>query len=439
MNLKMKHNIFFISVFLLFVQVLRAQDTLQLKHAIELVLENHYGIKIVKNNELIAERNNTITNAGLLPTITAEGNQNNNYYNTYQGYHDDRPPREVEAARTSALTARIMVNWTVFDGITMFATKQRLSQLEKIGKLQTQQEILDILLQTVSAYYNIVQQEKILKAIGNALEISNERVRLANTRLQIGSGSELNLLQAQLDRNTDSSEYVRQMIFIKNIKAELNRLMVRDDSSDFIVSNDIPINGALDYSELYSKVLEQNPGLLEAQMNVNIAQINKKLARAAYFPRINLFAGYNYSNTTSEAGFFAENRQTGPLYGVSATFTIFNGFQARRNAGNANIQYQSSQYALEQSGLLLKNEFWKLYNEYVLQLKLVKLETENAIAAQKSTELSFQIYKQGMMSDIDFRTAQQKQLDADIRLLSAQYIAKLKETQLLSLSGELMK
>ena len=47
-----------------------SQEILPVSKAIELALENNYGIKIVANTNRIAKNNTSLLNSGYLPTLT---------------------------------------------------------------------------------------------------------------------------------------------------------------------------------------------------------------------------------------------------------------------------------------------------------------------------------------------------------------------------------
>ena len=55
-----------------------AQETLTKEEAVNLALENNYGILIAKNNVKIAENNASIFNSGFLPKVTANAGVNYN-------------------------------------------------------------------------------------------------------------------------------------------------------------------------------------------------------------------------------------------------------------------------------------------------------------------------------------------------------------------------
>ena len=108
-------------------------QTLTLEQAIQLALKNNYDIKIAKNNLKIDERNNTIGNAGMLPIVNANIN-NNNTLNTINLTQANGEERELEGVRNLNLNYGVGLDWTIFDGFRMFARKEQLKTLEEQGK-----------------------------------------------------------------------------------------------------------------------------------------------------------------------------------------------------------------------------------------------------------------------------------------------------------------
>ncbi|MBL0342219.1 MAG: TolC family protein [Bacteroidetes bacterium] len=97
------------------------QETLSLSNAIETSLKNNFFLNIVKNDDQVAKNNNTLGNAGFLPTIdiAAAGIRTNN--NTQQNFSNGAEIKQNNVV-TDNLSAGARLNWTLFDGMKMFAT-----------------------------------------------------------------------------------------------------------------------------------------------------------------------------------------------------------------------------------------------------------------------------------------------------------------------------
>ncbi|HOD10820.1 MAG TPA: TolC family protein, partial [Flavobacterium sp.] len=118
-----------------------AQELLKLEDAVKIALENNYEIKLAKNDLKIDETNNYIGNAGMLPSINANITDNNTVLDTKQT-QGDGTERELNNAKNMNLSYGVSLDWTVFDGLRMFARKEQLNILQKQGEAELKLAIL---------------------------------------------------------------------------------------------------------------------------------------------------------------------------------------------------------------------------------------------------------------------------------------------------------
>ena len=85
----------------------------------------------------------------------------------------------------------------------MFARYDQLKEMEKLGEAELQNVILERVSDVMNTYYNLVQQQQQITALDTTLVISQQRVELADNRFTIGKASKLEVLNAQVDYNTD--------------------------------------------------------------------------------------------------------------------------------------------------------------------------------------------------------------------------------------------
>jgi outer membrane protein TolC len=69
-----------------------------------------------------------------------------------------------------------------------------------------------------AAYYDLVQQQQQLAALDTTIVISNQRLTLAQNRFTIGKASKLEVLNAQVDLNTDQVALLRQKNCMLTVK-----------------------------------------------------------------------------------------------------------------------------------------------------------------------------------------------------------------------------
>jgi outer membrane protein TolC len=414
----------------------RAQEVLTIEDAMKIALENNFEIKIAKNNTQISETNVTIGNAGMLPTATASVTDNNSIQNSSQTRQDGTSTK-LNNAKNNSLTYGVSLGWTVFDGMKMFARYDQLKELQKLGDAELKSTILVKIGQVNSAYYNLVQMQQQLAALDTTIVISKQRLTLAQNRFTIGKASKLEVLNAQVDLNSDQVALLRQKESYANGKILLNQYLARDPKIDFKVVDNVTVDNKLILADLMDLAQKQNPVLETQIINKRVAELQLKQVRADRYPIVRLTSGYNFAESESSLGFTSSTSSKGLNYGFNATLNIFDGFNQHRNEKIAKIQIENSQIAIEQQNSILNTQLSTAFQTYLTNLELIDLEENNEAIAKQNLEITLDKFRIGTITTIDFRTAQLNYVNAKVRYSNAQYEAKLSEIALKELAGNI--
>ncbi len=413
-----------------------AQEVLTIEQAMSIALENNFEIKIAKNNSKISETNVTIGNAGMLPNATASVVDNNNLTNSTQ-VRQDGTSTTLNNAKNNSLNYGVSLGWTVFDGMKMFARYDQLKELQKLGDSELKRTILVKIGQVNSAYYDLVQQQQQLAALDTTIVISNQRLTLAKNRFSIGKASKLEVLNAQVDLNSDQVALLRQKESYANAKILLNQYLARDPKIDFRVVDAVKVDNKLVLADLMELAQKQNPALESQIINKRIAELQLKQVKADRYPILRLTTGYNFAESQSSLGFTSENSSRGLNYGFNASMNIFDGFNQHRNEKVAKMQIENTQIAIEQQGMILNTQLSTAFQTYLTNLELIDLEEDNEAIARQNLEITLDKFKIGTITTIDFRTAQLNYVNAKVRYSNAQFEAKLSEIALKELAGNI--
>lgn len=413
-----------------------AQQLLPLEEAVKIALENNYAIQLSKNELKIDELNNSIGNAGMLPAVTANITNSNSILNTTQTQADGTQ-KTLNGARNMNLTYGVGLDWTVFDGLKMFAKKEQLNLLQKQGEAEMKLTILSKISEVYLTYYDLVQQQQQLAAIDTAIVISQERLKMAQNRFSIGKASKLEVLNAQVDINADNSLLLKQKESIKTTKIRLNEILARDVQTDFVVSQAIVVEEPLKLEEIKALAEKQNPQLEAQVLAKNSAEQQLKQVKAGRYPTVKINSGYNFTRSEASLGFVTQSTGRGFVYGFSAAMPIFNGNQQNRNEKIAKVQLENATVTLAQQKRSLESQLNAAFESYTTNLELSKIEAKNVQIAEQNLDITLAKFKIGTITPVEFRTAQQNFLDAKVRYSNALYSTKIYEITLKELAGNL--
>jgi len=431
---------FTLIIFLSIVSQIMAQmnDTLELTNAIQIGLENNFNIKISEGQTQIATNNNSYGNAGFLPTLDLNAAQRYTNENTTQRFiSGDEQNRN--GAKSNNFSGGAVINWTLFDGTTMFYTKNRLKELEKQGIALNESVIQNIVAQIGVEFYTVALEQIRLELLSENINLSEDRMEIAKNKYEFGKAPKMEYLQAQVDLNRDKSNYLIQQERLAASKTALNELLGRDVTLDFYVVFDPELNTNLQYEELRTALENSNPELLAVQYELNASRMVQKELFGSRIPELGFNVGYNYAKSEAEAGFLLSRQSSGINYGVSASWNLFDGFNLNRQIQNAKIFAENTELNYESIKLTLERELYSTFISYQNNIQLRTMEGENREVAQENNEIAIERYRVGNSSPIELRQAQINLLEANLRYLNAAYSIKTGEIDLLLLAGLLLK
>lgn len=415
------------------------QVVFDLKRCIEVGLQKNYDIRIMRNNQEISDNNLTVGNAGYLPSVDLTTGYSGSVNNTTQNLANGEKNKNSDI-HNQLLNAGVNLNWTVFDGFNIQTNHQRLKELQRMGELNTRLTIENFVSGLTSEYYNYIQQNIRLKNLKSAVKLSKERLRIVEARYEIGAGSRLDLQQAKVDFNSDSSRLIKQYEILYTSRISLNQMMAADNIEQLIVTTDsiIEFNQFINKDDIWQKTLSSNTFLLLSNKNKNLSLLDLKTAQSENYPYLKLNAGYGYTKNIYNTGTIDNQNNLGLTYGLTLGFNLLDGFNRKRKQKNARIEVENKELQYEQTILSLKADFSNMWMAYRNNIDLTNLEKENVQTAKENHEIAIERYKLGDLSGIELREAQNSLLEAEERLVQAEYNTKLCEISLMQISGQVI-
>jgi outer membrane protein len=413
-----------------------AQEQMSLKLAFDIALQNNLSIQLAKNELEVTRINNSLGQAGALPFVVGNAGVDNQTVNIRQQFLNGAT-NERDGANNNVVNASIDAGWDVFSGFRVYATKARLTELEKMGELQFKKRIEQLYVQVNKAYHDVVLAVFQMNFAGEAYDLSKQRYDMVNNLYQSGKAAKVELLRAQVDMNTDKSLMIRSEARLQNAKMELNTILVRDLKAAVNVADTIEAPRAFTLDELMGGI-QNNAQLQLLKHNQHASLLAQREIKSERLPVVQLRGGYQISRLQSEAGFLVSNQLHGVYYGGALRMNIFNGMDVNRRTQIAGLQLKSVEMIYRDSLLRAQSGVQQAFANYTMALRLISFEQENLTLARENMDISAAQYKAGVITSLELRDAQQNLLSSKLRLLQAKYEAKLLEVELLSLSGKIV-
>ncbi len=415
-----------------------AQKTLTLNEVIAMALESNYGLKIASNNQEIAKNVYKASSANFLPDITATGTT----VNTKSDIRQELSSGQVidrNNALSSNINGNVGLTYTIFDGLKMFATRERTRLLYESSEIAFRQQVLNTVEQVTLAYGDLVRLKQQLSALEEVMKISEERIKIAQVKLDVGVAPKTELLQSKIDYNAQRSNYQTQKALVPAAQEQLKQAMGLPEMPDITVDEKIVIDYVPNQTRIRNAVEQGNQQVLLAKRNILIREQEIKELRADMLPKLDFNTAYVYSKANSQAGFILSNRNQGLNYGFTISVPIFRGFAASRGLQIA--QLTAANATLEYDDMLnqLSVETVRAYNNYLSNKELLQLEEDNLLLAKENVSISLERFRQSQTSILELREAQQSLQEAQGRLINIRYNTKAAELRLRNLTGDLVR
>ncbi|WP_341220370.1 TolC family protein [Polaribacter atrinae] len=415
-----------------------SQEILSKKEALEITLENNFGIKIVNNNLEVAKNNKSIYNTGFLPTASISSGAN--YSNNNQTIsRQDGTSTSIDGAVTKSYNASIGLNYTIFDGLGRKYNYQQLKETYNLTELQARETIENTYLQLFTTYFQIARFSENHANLKEALAISKQRLQRAKYQYEYGQSTKLELLNAEVDVNNDSITLINANQQLSNVKRGLNIILGIEKEVNYVVETDVEFISELNFEDLLQKTIANNATLKQNEKNIAISEFNIKINKANYLPSLGLNTSYGWNKSENPStSFLAASTSNGLNAGLSLSWNLFDGGNTKTNVANAKIALENQQILLEQQKVTIDNSLKNTWENYQNQLFILKAQEQNVLTTQNNFDRSTERYKLGQITSIEFRQAQINLINSKTAYNNAKFDAKLIELQLLQLSGDIL-
>jgi outer membrane protein TolC len=249
----------------------------------------------------------------------------------------------------------------------------------------------------------------------------------------------LDVLNAEVDYNNDSINYLNIVQQLENEKRNLNLFLGREVNTVFSVDTIINYTKGLSREAILEKALSNNVTVLQQNAFVRSAEFDIKINNGATKPTVGLNTNYGWNQNNLGATSFVESQNSKALsYGATVSWNIFDGGQTSVRKQNNIIQLENQKLGMDRLKLNLNRDVNNAWSIYQTTLFVLKAQEKNLSTNERNFSRTREQQSLGQITSIEFRQAQLNLLNAKLNYNQAKYSAKNAELALLQLSGEIM-
>jgi multidrug efflux system outer membrane protein len=258
-------------------------------------------------------------------------------------------------------------------------------------------------------YFSLRQVDTQIGILRRTVEALSKGLELVNSRHSGGIASGLDVAQEETLLNTTRT----QAILLQQQRKQLEdaiAILVGKPAPDFhLPIKELDAEPPTINAGLPSDLLERRPDVAEAERQMAVANAQVGIARAAYFPSLNLFANGGWQ--AADIAKLVNVQSTIWAFGANAAESIFTGGQRRAQVQFAKAGYDASVAGYRETIL---NAFGEVQDDVtgLLVLDEAQKSQQDAVdAARRTLALAESRYKGGLVSYLDVVSAQQNLLN----------------------------
>ena len=345
----------------------------------------------------------TFTDYSVVWGDTAEDGTLSNPRLTESSYTLDVPEGD---SRSSQMY--LSLNESVFEGGRRYFLYRMAKVQESINNLNVEDAKRSLALQIAQQVVLVQTQQKLLDLNIKLRDQRQDANDLAKARFAVGSVTELDVLQAQIQLGSAQSAITSARRDLQAQKEALNQLLGIDIPSEFPLEEAAEVSPfVFDVDELVTEAYRNRTDLKMAGLSVARARHNLRVYQSEYLPTVSLSAQWSRSEQSGKKETWTlDPRNENTVYGLSVRWNLFDGFSREYNTASRRVERDKAIESERALRLQLEREVRDAYYNLEKVYNQLGVTSRNRELAQRQLDLERERYRLGATSQLGLRDAQ---------------------------------
>ncbi|MDD5087826.1 MAG: TolC family protein [bacterium] len=297
---------------------------------------------------------------------------------------------------------------SVFEGGRRYFLYRMAKSQERINNLTVEDAKRSLALQIAQHVVLVQTQQKLLDLNIKLRDQRQDAYDLAQARFAVGSVTELDVLQAQIQLGSAENDITSARRGLQAQKEALNQLLGIDIPSEFPLEEAADVSPfVFDVDALVAEAYRHRTDLKIAGLTSQRARHNLRIYQSEYLPTVSLSAQWSRSEQSGKKeNWTLDPRNENTSYGLSVHWNLFDGFTREYNTASRRVERDKALEAERALRLQLEREVRDSYYNLEKVYNQLGVTSRNRELAQRQLDLERERYRLGATSQLGLRDAQ---------------------------------
>lgn len=417
-----------------------AQEKLTLGQCLNIGIENNLSLKIAKGEIVKGKHNISENRSRLLPQINFSASLNDNfdppvsvtdgtaYGKTYN------VTKTLQYNSSAALALQMpLYSQTALTAISIAKT------LDQLNQLSYEKAREDLMVQISKMYYLIQNTTEQISIVNDNIRRFKELRDITQAFYDNGMALEIDLKRINVKIETMDVQLANAKAMLSEQYNMLKYVMDYPAEKDIVVEEKIV--DKVDDAQLTGL----NTNLYELQLlqkKLDMAELQKKMAKDGYLPTLALSANWAYTAYTDKFKNWFHSGESNHWYrsngiGLQLRVPVFDGFEKRSKIRKAQADIDNAKLSYENALKSMQTQYANAINDLANNQRNYVKQRDNYRLAEGIYGVTVDRYREGIVSMVEVLQDEMSMSDAQNNYLTAHYNYQVSNLAVLKLTGKL--
>jgi len=430
---------FFLGICILFCFTAESysQKVLSLNEAIKIAVEKNTLLQ-KQNNNLESSKSSIKASFGnFLPTLGAQAGWEWTRSEQESGQKYIQNVGVIPVGKTIVenrqYTAGAGTNWTLFNGLSNFNSYDQSKVNYQAAELSIQRLKQDVVFQTISLYYSIVNYQTLLKVKEEDLVWNQKNLETVNAKNQLGAVTMADVYAQQVRLGNAELDMIKIKNSLETAKSDLLNYLSLDVFSNYTFPDTLSISGNTILQQdnetiknLVDEAINHRPDYQSAKLSILSASKGVDIAKGSYYPQLTNSMNY-YTSSNAINSMFKSNTYS---IGLTLSIPLFEGFSIDNQVQYAEVNYKNKQIELTELEKDIKKKIQQTYLDLQASQKSVEVSKRNVISAEENRKIEEEKYSLGSGTLLNVLIANSEYNNAQTSLINTMFSLTVLKEQL---------